>query len=177
MGGPPRGNCRAKCRLIRIRIGPPDDAPDAKSRTTPAENGQADDRQHLPGCRPCDQPPGVPPFEARLLHGPAGLAPRAGRVTAALENGSLQRSLALMVASAIALAAWPFLLGHGAGLTTGPRAQLPASPLAWALWALLLVAGAALVVSHRQRFEAVVLTGVIGLVTSLAFVALSAPDL
>jgi multicomponent K+:H+ antiporter subunit A len=39
------------------------------------------------------------------------------------------------------------------------------------------VTGASLVMRHHERFRAVVLTGVVGLVASFAFVALSAPDL
>jgi multicomponent K+:H+ antiporter subunit A len=46
-----------------------------------------------------------------------------------------------------------------------------------AVWALLLVFGAAVVVLQRQRFTATVLTGAVGLVASLTFVAMSAPDL
>jgi multicomponent K+:H+ antiporter subunit A len=101
----------------------------------------------------------------------------AGRITQRLENGSLQRYAALMVGMAIVLAAWPWLGGAGGTLGTGSRALLPASPLAVVLWALLLATGAALVATHHQRFRAVVLLGVVGLVTSLTFIALSAPDL
>jgi multicomponent K+:H+ antiporter subunit A len=101
----------------------------------------------------------------------------ANRITRALETGSLQRYVALTIGSAVVLASWPFLLGHGAGLGTGERALLPASPVAWVVWAVLIAAGAALVLGHRDRFYAVVLTGVVGLVTSLTFVAFSAPDL
>jgi multicomponent K+:H+ antiporter subunit A len=106
-----------------------------------------------------------------------GLFGTAGRITAALENGSLQRYVACMVASVIVLAAWPFLTGPGALPQAGARALLPASALAVAVWALLLVTGAAVVVLHRQRFTATVLLGAVGLVASLTFVALSAPDL
>ena len=45
------------------------------------------------------------------------------------------------------------------------------------MWLLLLAVGAALLRLQRQRFVAVVLTGAVGLVASLAFIALSAPDL
>jgi multicomponent K+:H+ antiporter subunit A len=106
-----------------------------------------------------------------------GLFGTAGRITAALENGSLQRYVVCMVASVIVLAAWPFLTGPGALPQAGARALLPASALAVAVWALLLVVGAAVVVLHRQRFTATVLLGAVGLVASLTFVALSAPDL
>ena len=97
-------------------------------------------------------------------------------LTRRLENGSLQRYIALMVLSAIALAAWP-LLRTEAPLQAGTRALLPATPLAVALWAILLAAGTALVFGHHDRLRAVVLAGVIGLITALSFEALSAPDL
>ena len=98
----------------------------------------------------------------------------AGRATALLENGSLQRYLAWMVFSTLVVAVAP-LLGGAPG--TGTRALLPASLVAVVLWALLLVACAWLVLRHHQRFESVVVTGVVGLVTALTFVSLSAPDL
>jgi multicomponent K+:H+ antiporter subunit A len=104
-----------------------------------------------------------------------GLFGVAGRVTHALENGSLQRYAAWMVASAVAVAAWPFL--GGAAPHTGSRSLLPAPALAVGVWLALLVTGGALIVLHRQRFVATVLAGAVGLVASLTFVAFSAPDL
>jgi len=104
-----------------------------------------------------------------------GLFGVAGRFTAATENGSLQRYAALMLAAAIAVAAWPMLQGPALG--TGTRALMPATPLAGVLWVALLVACAALVLGHHNRFRAVVLVGVVGLVVSLSFLGLSAPDL
>jgi multicomponent K+:H+ antiporter subunit A len=106
-----------------------------------------------------------------------GLFGAAGRITSALENGSLQRYAACMVVSVIVLAAWPFLGAAGAVPQTGTRALLPASALSVTVWVLLLVTAAAVVVLHRQRFTATVLLGAVGLVASLTFVALSAPDL
>ncbi len=99
----------------------------------------------------------------------------AGRFTAATENGSLQRYAALMLAAALAVAAWPLLQGPALG--TGGRALLPATPLAGALWLALLATCIALLRSHHQRLQAVVLVGVVGLVTSMVFLGLSAPDL
>ena len=99
----------------------------------------------------------------------------AGRFTVRLENGSLQRYAAWMVMLAIALAAWPLLQGPAVG--TGARTLLPATPLALVLWALLLVVCVALVLGHHQRFRAVLLVGVVGLVTALTFLGFSAPDL
>ena len=103
-----------------------------------------------------------------------GVFSLAGRCTGALENGSLQRYLALMVGGAIVVAAAPLL---GGGVGTGERALMPANALAVVVWALLLVTCAALVLGHHDRFRTVVLVGMVGLVVSLVFVSLSAPDL
>ncbi|TSE22993.1 monovalent cation/H+ antiporter subunit A [Tepidimonas aquatica] len=103
-----------------------------------------------------------------------GLMGVAGRLTAALDNGSLQRMVAWLVGTAV-VAAGAVLLGQGIG--AGARTPWPANPLAWAVWLLLLATCVALVRAHHQRLLAVVLVGVVGLVTSLTFVAFSAPDL
>jgi multicomponent K+:H+ antiporter subunit A len=118
-------------------------------------------------------------WTGRLLftHAVDGLFGLAGRFTQRLENGSLQRYAALMVGTAVVFAVWPFVAAPAGAPGTGARTLLPATPIALALWALLLAAGAALVLAHHDRFRAVVLVGVVGLVTSLTFVALSAPDL
>jgi multicomponent K+:H+ antiporter subunit A len=98
----------------------------------------------------------------------------AGRLTMRLESGSLQHYVAWMVGASIALAA-SVLLGSGVG--TGARELMPASPLAVVVWLLLGATTLALVLTHRLRFQSVVLVGVVGLVTSLTFVSMSAPDL
>jgi multicomponent K+:H+ antiporter subunit A len=102
----------------------------------------------------------------------------AGRATARIENGSLQSYVAWMMGLTVALAAWALWPQPGApALSAGTRALLPAPWLAVVVWAILLAAGAALLLLQRQRFVAVVLTGAIGLVASMTFLALSAPDL
>ncbi|MBT9552439.1 MAG: monovalent cation/H+ antiporter subunit A [Hydrogenophaga sp.] len=103
-----------------------------------------------------------------------GLFGLAGRVSDRLETGSLQRYLVWLIGAAVAAAATQ-LAGQGIG--AGTRELLPASPLAIAVWLLLLAACVAIALTHHQRFQAVVLVGVVGLVTSLTFVSLSAPDL
>lgn len=97
-------------------------------------------------------------------------------LTRGTENGSMQRYMAMLLASSIAVAGWA-LLRQDAPLEPGTRALLPATPLALVLWGILVTAGAALVLGHRERLRAVVFAGVIGLVTALSFEALSAPDL
>lgn len=104
-----------------------------------------------------------------------GLFASAGRFTVRLENGSLQRYAGWMVAAAIAGVAWP--LATGPALAAGSRALLPGTPLAVVLWLVLGLVCAALVLGHHQRFRAVVLVGVAGLVTALTFLGFSAPDL
>jgi multicomponent K+:H+ antiporter subunit A len=105
-----------------------------------------------------------------------GLFAGAGRLTAALENGSLQRHVAVMVVAALALAAWPLLRADEA-LQAGTRSTTPASPLALAVWAMLGGICVALLRLQRQRYVAAVLAGAVGLVASLTFLAFSAPDL
>ena len=100
----------------------------------------------------------------------------AGRITAVTENGSLQRSLVIMVAFAVLLAAAPFWQAEALP-TTGDRTLMPATPLALALWALLLITATVIAATHHQRFRALVLVGIVGLITALTFVGLSAPDL
>ncbi|NML18329.1 monovalent cation/H+ antiporter subunit A [Azohydromonas caseinilytica] len=104
-----------------------------------------------------------------------GLFEGAQRLIARLESGSLQRYLAWLMGSALVLGALPFLGSDG--VSAGTRERLPAPLPALVAWVLLIAAGLALLRGHRDRLLAVVLVGVIGLVTALAFVGLSAPDL
>jgi multicomponent K+:H+ antiporter subunit A len=106
-----------------------------------------------------------------------GLFAAAGTLTQRLENGSLQRYVAWMVGSAVVVAASAWIGSPDPAPAAGGRVLLPASPVAVALWLLLLAAGLALVLDHHERFRSVVLVGLVGLVTALTFVGLSAPDL
>lgn len=103
-----------------------------------------------------------------------GLFAQAGRLSSRLENGSLQRYLAWLLGAAVVVGAWP-LWGQGVG--AGGRETMPANALSLAVWALLCLTCWVIVRTHRRRFQAVVLVGVVGLVVSLTFVGLSAPDL
>ena len=107
--------------------------------------------------------------------GSDGLFSLSGRLTSRLENGSLQRYLAWMVAAAVVVGGAPLLSGGGIG--AGSRELLPANALAVAIWLLLGATCLAIVLTHHRRFQSVVLLGVVGLSVSLTFVSLSAPDL
>jgi multicomponent K+:H+ antiporter subunit A len=121
------------------------------------------------------------------LHAPSGWTARlafhrlmdaalaaAARITQALENGRLQRSLVCLFAAALVLGATPLL---GTGFPAGGRPLAPLTPVG--VVAAIVLAGAALgcAVFHRERLVAVVLVGVVGLVVSAAFLQFSAPDL
>ncbi|WP_454833016.1 monovalent cation/H+ antiporter subunit A [Pseudoxanthomonas wuyuanensis] len=97
----------------------------------------------------------------------------ARRFTDALANGSLQRSLLWLVLAAAAAVAVPFL--HDLQL---PAPRLQAMPaLGWLVWLGLMAATVCTVALYRQRLLAIIVMSVVGLMVSLAFAFLSAPDL
>jgi multicomponent K+:H+ antiporter subunit A len=101
-------------------------------------------------------------------------AAAAYRLTEGLHNGSLQRYLAFIVGAAIVLG----IGGYAGGLHgPGDRPTLTPDVVSLVAWLLLLAACGALVLFHHRRLLALVLTSVVGLIVSLAFLHLSAPDL
>jgi multicomponent K+:H+ antiporter subunit A len=114
-------------------------------------------------------------FEAGL----AAFLEAAARITALLQNGSLQRYLALLLGASLVVGAFPFLTLPAVSPERLP-AELPTKPwdlVAVAIWLLMAVGAIATVVLHRARFAALVVLGVVGLAVSLLFVRFSAPDL
>ena len=103
-----------------------------------------------------------------------GLARLAERVTADLDNGSLQRSLAVLFVVAVALGA--AALGGG-GARIGDRDFLEVTPLGAMAGVVGAAAALGCVAWHRERLVAIILTSAVGLVVALAFLGLSAPDL
>jgi len=98
----------------------------------------------------------------------------AGRVTTALENGSLQRYLALLIITALVVGAtafWP------PKQLTGPLTPAPIDGITLLAAVILITAAIATVLTHRQRLTALVMISVVGLMVALAFVRFSAPDL
>jgi multicomponent K+:H+ antiporter subunit A len=102
------------------------------------------------------------------------LGQAANQVTRRIHNGSLQRSLAVLFAAAVLLG----IEGAAtAGFSFGARAGIPASPVAIVAWLALLGAIFAVIRAQRHRYLALIYISVIGLIVSLGFVYLSAPDL
>lgn len=95
-------------------------------------------------------------------------------MTSRLQNGSLQRYLAILIASVIVLGVWPFIQF---GYNTGDAPLTPLNAVAVVVWATAIVGSLATAVWHRQRLVAVILVGIVGLATALTFAYFSAPDL
>ena len=111
-----------------------------------------------------------------FTHAVDGLLALARRFTHALENGSLQRYLALLVGAAVALPL-AVLLEERGWVLSGDEPLQPVNFVAGALWLVLAAAALGAALLHRQRLVAAILVAVVGLVVSLGFVYFSAPDL
>ena len=98
----------------------------------------------------------------------------AHRFTGWVENGSLQRYAMLLVVSVIAVAALPLVKS---GFYIGENGLSPVDwPTAIAA-GVLIVSALATALWHRERFYALVLLSVVGLIVALTFARFSAPDL
>ena len=109
-------------------------------------------------------------FEARVQRGVRG----SRWLTDALENGSLQRYMALLIISV--------LIAGGAGLwpladLTGPLPLTPVDGVSVLAAIILVVAAVGTVLIHHNRLAALLLLSVVGLIVALIFVRFSAPDL
>jgi multicomponent K+:H+ antiporter subunit A len=103
-----------------------------------------------------------------------GLFAATARVTSVLDNGSLQRQVALLVATAVVLGAAALAAG---GVPRAERALLPVTPVAAVAWLALVAAVLGVVRLHHDRLVGVILAGAVGLVAALGFLYFSAPDL
>lgn len=98
----------------------------------------------------------------------------AHRFTGWIENGSLQRYVMLLMVSVIAVAAFPLLEnGFHIGVSGLSAIDWPSAIAA----GILIVSALATARWHRERFFALVLQGVVGLMVALTFARFSAPDL
>ncbi|MCJ8162569.1 monovalent cation/H+ antiporter subunit A [Acinetobacter zhairhuonensis] len=109
-------------------------------------------------------------FESFLKH----LLLTSRKIKRKTETGSLQTYLIWIVALSIVMVAVPLI---GQGLTTGTRELTHAPMLAVVLWLLLFSACWMMLWFHHERIKAVLISGAIGLVVTMVFVTLSAPDL
>lgn len=111
-------------------------------------------------------------FEKRIQ----GIVRFAQRVTDALEIGSLQRSVALLLAIVLVVGTvelWPIGFTH----VLGDVALTPIDWVSLLLAVVMMIAALVTVFIHHNRFAALLVVGVVGLMVSLAFVRFSAPDL
>lgn len=90
------------------------------------------------------------------------------------ETGSLQNYLLLIVVFSIIVVAVPLF---GQNITTGTRELTYAPFTAIVLWLLLFSACWMMLWFHHERIKAVLISGAIGLVVTMVFVTMSAPDL
>jgi multicomponent K+:H+ antiporter subunit A len=110
-------------------------------------------------------------FDALL----GGVLDAARAITGAVVDGRLQRLLGLALVTAVVAVGWPLLARDGLLPDAGGGAEsLP--PLALLVWVLGVAGVAGTVVWHRRRFVAMLFVGLTGLVVSLVFALLSAPD-
>ncbi|NCA70356.1 MAG: monovalent cation/H+ antiporter subunit A [Sphingobacteriia bacterium] len=99
----------------------------------------------------------------------------AGALTRALDKGSLQRMILILVAAALVLGGVGFL-GVSAPLT-GMAERMPADPVSLVVTFAMVAVAIATVILHRQRLTALIVMGALGLFLALIFVKFSAPDL
>lgn len=104
----------------------------------------------------------------------ARLSGWSGHLTASMHDGAMTRYTALFMAT-IALAGFAAWAG---GTSIGPERQfLPVAAVPATGLLLLIAATAGIVGFHHNRLLALIFIGVIGLIVSLSFAYLSAPDL
>ena len=119
---------------------------------------------------------GLPSLDAKLLfdRGVVLLVRLCSRITARLENASLQRYLALLLGSALLVVTW----GLGSLPQVTGSVALTAIDGSSALGLGIMALAALLtLVFHRQRLVALLMLSVVGLMVALAFARYSAPDL
>jgi multicomponent K+:H+ antiporter subunit A len=97
-------------------------------------------------------------------------------VIGSIDDGRLPRYLAIIVGT-IGILGLVGFLGAAPASISGDRVLLPATLPAITGWLVLLLACGLIIWHHYDRFAALIITSVVGLVVSLAFLQFSAPDL
>ena len=126
------------------------------------------------GCRRAWQR--LPTVSARAIFdgGMEAFVLGARTVTDRLHDGALTRYLGAAVLTILGVS----LLAYATGThDPGTRPPTPVEPVAVAGWVLLMGATVSLFTYHRNRLLALVLVGVVGLMVSVGFAYLAAPDL
>ena len=91
-------------------------------------------------------------------------------------GGGLRRSLVWLLLVSLLVGLAPY----GNGLLAALATPMPARPLpvvGWLLWASLVLAALGTVLVHGRRMTALIVIGAVGLLVSMTFAFLSAPDL
>lgn len=96
-------------------------------------------------------------------------------ITRAFDKGSLQNAVAWIVGTALVAGTVGFMSVSAPLL--GQRALMPIDGVSLLATVVLIVASILTAVLHRQRFVALIMIGVVGLIAALVFVKFSAPDL
>ena len=96
------------------------------------------------------------------------------KIKAKTETGSLQNYLLWIIVFSLIMVSIPLF---NQGLTTGTRELTYAPLLAIVLWLILFSACWMMLWFHHERIKAVLISGAVGLVVTMVFVTLSAPDL
>ena len=96
------------------------------------------------------------------------------KIKAKTETGSLQNYLMWIIIFSLIMVSIPLF---NQGLTTGTRELTYAPLLAIVLWLILFSACWMMLWFHHERIKAVLISGAVGLVVTMVFVTLSAPDL
>jgi multicomponent K+:H+ antiporter subunit A len=91
-----------------------------------------------------------------------------------LHNGSMSRYAGVFILAVLAAGTAAWFGGTGAAAT---RAVTAVGPVPVVGWVLLIVATGCMVAFHRNRLLALVLMGIVGLMVSVGFIYMSAPDL
>lgn len=95
-------------------------------------------------------------------------------LTLPLHNGSFTRYALISFVAILSAGVYAWMTGT---LSPTTRDIQPATPVAYAVWGMILTATMGLVLMHRDRFLSLMLIGIVGLMVSISFVFLSAPDL
>jgi multicomponent K+:H+ antiporter subunit A len=116
------------------------------------------------------RPDAMSMFQATI----AGLVVFSRRLIAGLDNGSLPRYLGVTVA---AICVYGLAGFFNAPHAAGTRATLPVTLPAVIGWIVLIGACVLMIARHYDRLLALIVTSVVGLIVSIAFLQFSAPDL